>query len=375
MVRGFSDRDAGMMDALTEVMPALKGGMPDGLYFGMSEDDYHAAAALSSSGIKKMRVSTLDYWMDSVFNPRRDEEDPAESFAKKLGTAYHARLLYGKEWFYRAYAAEINKADYPKALVTADDLQGVIRKHMEEGGDKVKLAGKKAELVERVLAINPAAQIYDVIEASYLESHKGKLFLPARNIERIEIAAAMIERDPELSKMLTGGAAEVSIFWHCPVIGTPMKCRVDYLKTNAVIEVKSFGNPNDRPISEAIETAFASRRYQIGAALYCEGVSHIAQFIRDGKVTGGDPSLLEKLKRDTAKTYCFLWQSTGVAPVARGRVLPQDSIFFNNGKTEVEAAKMKFRESIERFGTDTPWVDAAPIEPFDDGRIPMYGLR
>jgi hypothetical protein len=31
-----------------------------GVYFGLDEDRYHAALALSASGIKSLRVSTLD---------------------------------------------------------------------------------------------------------------------------------------------------------------------------------------------------------------------------------------------------------------------------------------------------------------------------
>ena len=82
---------------------------PDGIYFGMSEDDYLAIPRLSSSGIKTMCVSTLDFWFDSWMNASREPE--TETPARALGKAYHKLILEGDDAFDALYAVPPEKAD------------------------------------------------------------------------------------------------------------------------------------------------------------------------------------------------------------------------------------------------------------------------
>jgi hypothetical protein len=46
-----------------------------GVFFGLFEDEYHHALALSSSGIKFLRASTLDFWARSPLSPDPDNAD------------------------------------------------------------------------------------------------------------------------------------------------------------------------------------------------------------------------------------------------------------------------------------------------------------
>lgn len=360
-------------------LPASIPGFQEGIFFGMDEAVYHAIPALSASGIRLLRISPLEFWMQSIMNPERDLiEEETDSFAKTLGSAYHSRICEGKAVFDSRFAPKIDPRDYKDVLETADDLKSVIKSHNEIVGKdgKINVTGSKPELIERVLTINPAAKIWDVICESYYGEHKGKQFLPWKYIRRIETAAKMIEADPQLGRAFTGGASEVSVCWICPTHRIPMKIRVDYLKAKSLVELKSYSNPNGRQIDRAITSAFAGRRYHIAAALYDEGVNMIADLIKAGNVFGEhDPALIRALEAGHEKTYLMVFQHSGFAPIVRGKILPKESMFFQAGQTEVDAGKMLYRTCMEKFGPNVPWIDAAPIESFDDANIPSYGLE
>jgi hypothetical protein len=87
-----------------------------GVYFGLDEDRYHAALALSASGIKSLRVSTLDWYMRSPLNPEHCEQEDNE--ARLIGRAYHRRICEGRAAFAASYHAAVDPADYPDALRT-----------------------------------------------------------------------------------------------------------------------------------------------------------------------------------------------------------------------------------------------------------------
>src|SRR5438477_7932182 len=86
-----------------------------GIYFGMREEEYHRAFALSATGIKHLRISPLDFWARSPLNAERIAE---ESEARIIGRAYHKRIIEGQRAFEARYAAELDPAEYPEALRT-----------------------------------------------------------------------------------------------------------------------------------------------------------------------------------------------------------------------------------------------------------------
>lgn len=318
-----------------------------GVYYDMAEADYHAAPALSSSGIRWLLVSNLDFWARSWMNPSPIEVPDTK--ATIGGSAYHKRILEGADAFYGCYAADITPDDHPDALRTADDL----RVRLKALG--LKTGGNKPELINRVKEAGNFP-IWDDIYASYCEQHAGKILLPGSQIDEIEIAASMIEKHPELSKAFSGGHPEVSIFWHDEQTGVPMKTRLDYLKARALVDLKTFSNPLAKPVDRAIATAVASSRLHIQATLYMESVCVAVQ---SGWLTG-----------DTERTFLFVWQQSGQVPLARGKVFPKGSTF-QLANLQIREAIQRFKECSDAFGTD-PWIDTASIEEFDDTEFPAY---
>lgn len=338
-----------------------------GVYFGMSEEEYHGALALSASGIKWLRVSTLDWWARSPLNLDREEEEDTE--AKTIGKAYHKRIIEGREAFDAAYAATIDPTEYPDAIRTIEDLkQGIA----DCGGPTKGLSGlRKDALIERLLDLDPSAQIWDRLVADHASSCGEREQLPAKLMHKIEIAAAMIERHPDLSKAFTGGRPEVSIFWRDEQTGTPMKARLDYLKSRAIVDLKSFDHQG-RPIDKAIARSVAAYKYHIQVRFYLDAVTQAKRLIRAGHVYGEtDADYLSSIAASESHTFMFVWQAKGVAPLARGKVMPP-GLTLSNARDEIDYAKHVWARCWEAFGPDDPWLDTAGISTFDDTDFPAF---
>lgn len=343
----------------------------EGVYFGMPDEEYLAIPALSSSGIKNLRISPLDFWANSRWlNPayEEDTESNGDNFAKDLGKAYHKRIVEGKDAFAQCYAPEINAADYENILRTVDDMKGWL---VDKGLPKT---GKtKAELIDRILEHDPTARIWDAIEDGYRKEHEGKSFLPQKYMDKIELAAAMIEKHPELSKAFSGGMPEVTVCWICPDTGAHCKARFDYLKSRAIVDLKTLANKNGLPLRNAVAREIGFRRYHIQAAWYLEAASHIKRLLIKGDHTNASYDFLKGLMQDHPKTFLWVFQMKGVAPAALGYTLPEQSTLMSLARAETDNAKHLYQECLKTFGTD-PWINTSKIEPLDDADVPPWAL-
>ncbi len=335
-----------------------------GVFFGLPEEEYHAAFALSASGVKHLRISSLDFWARSVLNPLREED---ESEALTVGSAYHRRILEGRDRFYAEFAPRLDKSDFPKALDTNEQMIEALA----QVGVKMPKGTRKAELIAALKVHLPNEQIWQEVLAEHEAEHEGKTFLPADVFPRIEIAAAMIEKSPTLSKAFTGGYPEVSAFWTDHATGVPMKVRFDYLKPRAIVDLKTFENVLGMPINKAIARAVASNKYHIQAAQYLAAARHLPALISAGDVYGDvEQDFLDALVASEGHTFLFVFQQKGVAPLARGKVLDA-SITLDMARAEIEDAARLFAECWQIYGAD-PWLDRSEIETFDATDFPAF---
>ena len=334
-----------------------------GIYFGMPAEQYHAIPALSQSLMKWIHVSPLDFWARCQWlNP--DCEKDRETDAKTNGTAFHDRIVEGKEAFYERNAPAIDPDDYPESLRTQEDLKEACRAR------GLKVGGNKPDLIARLCEAEPLIQIWDVIAEDYAKSQDGKILLSPDFIRRIEVAAAMIERHPDLSKAFTGGMPEVVIVWRDEEYDVPMKCRLDYLKVRAIIDLKSLSNPLNKPADRAIYHSFASYKHHCQAAHYLEGAAQIPALLNAGKVQGEhDPEWLTRVAK-SPKEFFFVYQFSGPAPIARGKSFPRGLVYDCAKIANREAIRI-YRENLDRFGSD-PWVDLTPIGTIDDNEVPVW---
>ena len=337
-----------------------------GIYFGMAEAAYHAVPALSASGIKNLMISPMDYWARSHMNP---DYQPEETDALGLGKAYDCRIVEGRAAFYRLYAPALDSDDHQSALRTMDD----IRQAITAAGGKPKGA-TKAALIDQLATLDPGAQVWDRLVEQHAGLHDGKTLLAPKLIRRIEIAAAMIEKHPELCKAFTGGYPQVSIFWVDEETGVPMKSRLDYLKVRAIIDLKTVGNAQGKPFDRAVYYAMASYKYHVQAGVYLEAVEAAKRLIRAGDMTAVngavDAKWLQQFVSANEHSFVFCFQQTGIAPVARGYQLQRGSVL-QIADLQIRQARETYKRCVETFG-DSPWVDVTPIQPFDDLGFPQF---
>lgn len=334
-----------------------------GIYIGLPMSDYLAIPALSSGGIKLLNISPLDFWARcSWLNPNAEPDD--STIFTDLGEAYHARIVEGRDAFYARYALALDPADYPDALRTQDDLKAACKER------ELPVGGTKLVLSQRLLEDDPSTPIWDKIAADYEAQHPGKILLAPETIKRIEVAAAMIEKHQELSKCFTGGIPELTVVWDDPETGVRCKCRFDYVKRKLAVDLKSASNPLGKSIDAVIYSAIATREYYTSAYLYLSAWPHMMRFVSEGRIFGDGPvDILKTLDPDPV--WMWVFQMTGPAPLARGKIFPKGLVH--------DIGKMKVREGLETFAAcrakyadGEPWIDPQPIEALDDSGFPAW---
>jgi len=344
-----------------------------GIFFNMPEDEYRAIPALNASGMKWLRVSPLDYWTRSPLNPNLADviAEEGSTEAKDLGRAFDTRIISGKAAFDAEYAEELSPADFPNLLRTQDDLVVELRAR------KLAVSGTKDAQTKRLLEADPSlrARIWDCLLEDHAMVNDGKKFLTPRWMGKIATAAQMIEADPVLGQAFKGGAPRVVIVWRDEIIGVDMKMECDYLKARMITDLKTIANKNAIPILRAMKEEIPRRRYHIQAQNYLDGASHVADFIKQGRVFGDcDPAFLKALAANHEKSFGFVFQSKGVAPQAHGIVLRPGHMFLEAAKVEIEVYKQTYRTYMETLGPDLPWVTPSTFHDVDEGDVSPWAL-
>lgn len=343
--------------------------LEDGIYLGLPDAAYHAQPRLSASGIKTMQESVEDFWFDSWMNPQREAKETDEM---NIGKAYHTRVCEGREAFDALYCPAFNEDDYPDALSSNDDL----KERLKEMG--LKVGGNKQELIDRILEADPEAPIMQRFASEYGKRMAGRSFMSQDLMDKIERNAAFIEKHPTLGKAFKGGFSEISILYTEKETGVKMKSRMDKLKPQAIIDLKTFQNPAGKPIDKAIYGVMANYRYHIQAAVYYEAVDAAKELFKYGKVFGdGCKETLAKTLSHDNHVFMFVFQKTNGAPLVRARIMPRHLMIMGASRSIVKEAQEKFARYSEVYGTDgTPWLDMDAMEPqsFEDELYPSYAF-
>lgn len=371
-----------------------------GIYFGMSEEDYHALPALSSHGIRKLAASPMLFWAQTPWVSELGRKRHVERLAKAeekqhlvVGKAYHCRIMEGREAFDRRFAIELSEEECADALAHTDQIKAAIAgagekpvvkvpDQLPDNGGEYMRAAKKADWIAQLLEIDPAAKILDVMQEQHRAAHQGKGFISREAFEQIEIAAKMIEADPEIRHAFRDGYPEVVLIWTCPRTGVPMKMRADYLKLRAVVDLKSIGNQRERSLEQAIRWEIASYHYNIQPSVYAEGIEIVRRMVKErgGEVIHCSESMgveagceagvwAKKWAQQSDLEWLWVFQQKGDAPVTRGVFYPLAGSTRMVTDEIVRQQKRRFRKFSETFGTD-PWVDVHPIYDLADEDLP-----
>jgi hypothetical protein len=298
--------------------------IPDGVYFNMAESVYHGDPALGSTGIKKLIDNAPDYWWDSPLNPARPEDD--DTPVKVFGRQFHQCVLEGQEKFKAGHAPQTLPAN------------------RKDGMDEI-------------------AKIREA----------GKVPVKFKDYTKILAASAFIKANKTLANAFEGGVPEVSIFW--TENGIRYKVRLDYLKMNAIADLKSLANMYGKEFGKACRDAVASYDYIVSAEHYRHGRLQMGRLIKEGKVYDVPEEMMPWLINVAGnKTFAFVfvfYQKDG-APISHGIKLSPGNPLFGYARQMIAKAIENYTRYMAEFGTDTAWVPTTHLDELDETDLPVW---
>jgi hypothetical protein len=365
----------------------------DGVYLSMREEPYFADWALGFTGLKLLLSSPPDWWWQSPFNQLvpHQERGEEESKAMRFGSAVHTALLESMDVFSAVYGVMPDKFTHPRALDTTTQL----KERLGQIGEKI--SGNKPELIERLLAADPSAVILEEIQQAWLAEGRKPLSRVEFNKIHLMERVLMGPIDPEtkerrltaLGKAFQGGLSEVSVFW-TDENGIRQRARLDKLKPNATIDLKTFSNWQGRDFQQAMLRDAAIKLYHMQAAHYEEARRQLRRLVGEGKVFAPNPSnpelkakvaadlkLLEEIAAADHWRWVWVFYKTDGAPRAKGVIMnwqKEHAGIHEDGAFKRTVALANFVQYREFFGLDPEgpmWADPEQLWTPDTVDWPM----
>jgi hypothetical protein len=305
-----------------------------GVYFSLSEDEYHRDPSLGSTDEKDLAKNPSTYWFHSWMNPEHPEDDRSTP-AKVRGSAVHVLVLYGEAEFDRRY---MRGADHTADMSPA------------EKGAATKAANAKA-------------------------AAKGLIALPAKVYDNVAIASAMIAKNPKLATALTGGMNEVSLFWRDPVNKLPKKARIDCLKPRGIGDLKSLANKYDKEFRRACLDSVVNYDYHVQAKHYMNGRAQLSKLVADGCVHGDhDADLLKRACAAKEWAWQFVWWQAEGAPITYSRIISPANPILEVAAGVIARADNNYIEYMKEFGPGNMWLlQEEPSELYIEDLPPWFG--
>ena len=372
----------------------------DGIYFGLPDDVYHAVERLSSSGLQRLCVSPATFWRGSWLDPNRPDPEEEETIWRVIGRAYHTARLE-PHLFEALYVRDLDKSDAPSGtLFTGDDMGAKL----EEFG--LKKSGSVAEKAERLADAGfPASQLWPLIKQDWERDRNGRTALSAKHFDAIHTDMDRIRVNSQIAPLLSGGEAEVSIFW-TDEHGVQMKARIDYLTRDWWADFKTYDNSKGKNVNQALADAMRYNRYYVQAVTYRDAVEAIrigglqiveaqtddqrslvaAMQIRPGELAcwyifqekGGVPNLLAREFPFYEVPYSTLFNEQITDDQGRREAVreatKQRSLIHHRGQVEALEAKKQFVLHSGVYQRGEPWFPIDAIGRFSDDDWHPYWL-
>ena len=359
--------------------------LPDGIYFDLPAEIYHAQNRLSNTNLCRLLISPGDFWAGSWMNPepRKDDDTPA----RILGRAYHC-ARFEPDQLDQRFVSEIEPD--PEVHTLTNDF--MIQTELAELGEpKMKKGERVLDRALRLRGCGYSGAIWHLDLAEWEEQRAGRTPINAEIWRQMKRNVRRLHGNPEVAAYFEGGKSEVTILWTDEATGLQFKARFDFLKPGQVIDFKTFENPQGKNIYQCISDAFRFRRYYVQALLYWKA----CELIREGKVadeydpdhqwTDSQVDLIADIEaRQTPLDVTFIWQQKGDVPNIFVRKIklfaPHESHRHNRGGADedvadsVEEKTMKptrlhikanfeirraietYQQCMDVFGPDQPWL-------------------
>jgi hypothetical protein len=404
---GEAENQAAEDDAAKAAIKAQADAIVDGVYFGLPAEVYHKVSRLSTSALQKIDVSPADFWKDSWLDPNPTvltaEEEKKKSAARVTGAAYHTARLE-PQLFEALYARELNSKDYPRAGMVKTDT--AVKAALKDLGEQQSYTGETAlERAQRLADAGYQGTIWAIELAAWRETLNGRIPLSAKVYDEILIDMTRIHSSGSIGEKLSGGAAEVSVFW-TDRHGLKMKARIDYLKAVLWADFKTFANPRRRPVKQVIADAFRYDRYHMQAVVYRDAVEQIRvhglQIV--GHATDEERALIAAIQMRPGELEChYIFQQKGGVPNLLSRQIEFFDIPYNTranhagasaeriaaveetarkrtqlhirADTDVERCKREFALYAQVYPPGEPWRPIEPEGTFGDADFNQYWLE
>lgn len=228
-----------------------------GIFDGISSQDYHQGPGISSTYLKKARAASFLHAETERNTPRKPT--PALIF----GQAVHA-MIEGQEIFEGLFCKEPLIEDHPDALTTTDTLKA----RCLALGIKLPAKALKSDMITLVKQADPCVKIWDEFVAT---CSNGKVALDAEKYKAVLAIAEKVAKHPSLAPLLQGAKYEQSAWWK-DKSGVLCKVRPDVLTPEGVI--LDWKTTSKQATIHSFQNDAYKYGYHFSAAMYLEGISN-----------------------------------------------------------------------------------------------------
>lgn len=350
-----------------------------GIYFDLPEKEYHADQSLSKSGITTLLDGPEQFWYESWMNPDRPEEEARDHIER--GNLWHCRILEPEKFNERYVVAPWLEKGFSNnywILKTAEDM----KKALEDADIPFNKSSRKSELEDLIeqhsddMAREPWLWDRQKEEFELDCQVKGMIPIYSQTVyDDMLYAEARIKEHPIFSRVVSGGYSEVSIFWVDEETQIPMKCRVDKLKANAILDYKTLSVRRTKGIERCALDAIKYERYDIQAAMYSIGIAHVVNMLNNGtaKIEGDvSGSFIDEFQQRPEKPFGFIFQQAERPNALRGKKVVRRSNdtynVFGAGAYFMQQGIYLYQKYRDLYG-EKRWVNPAGLEEINDTEI------
>ena len=368
--------------------------LADGIYFNMPEAEYHALPRLSASGIKNILTSLPTFWAKSWMNSEKVEDDD-DSKARILGRAYHC-AIFERDSLHKRYVGEPDWSSFDGLIENDTAVKARLK---DLGAPQTKSGELALDRAYRLRDLGCDAPIKSIIQAEFTQDLDDRVAIKDQYWRQIMRDIERIEANPEIRDLVSGGASEVTILWTCPDTDIPMKARIDKLKAEYFVDLKSFANANGKPVNQAIADQVQYYRYYLSMRVYQVAIGMIRTL--DLKIQRGQSDrngeLVSALRnKETPHQPWLLFQEKNGIPNLLARRLKlqhypdgveeqsigaedhsiklADSVLCRKADIEIARAKQLFGQAMAVYGPDAPWFPLDMIGEIGDENFRDYFL-
>lgn len=367
--------------------------IPDGVHFGLPERAYRDDPALGYSDHKAL-LANAPRWQWNRLGALRTElgfdvkpDDDDASVEQRFGTALDCYLFDGEAAFLERYALP---GEPPAGLLrTKEDIRRELGSRCSlppnallfDFCNEARIHGLEDRLLE-------TWQVSETMRKLGKEEISRGWWATIRFVGRLlDTPRVSLGGRTVRELVLTGGEAQVSIFWTCPITGVRCKARIDYLKSRADVDLKTFGAREGREIVDEFAGKAATYAYDMQAGHYGEATALIPQFLSDGLVfhdwvprdeamtdawikrANRERDLLDRIAAHaaTGKPRQWTWVTVQTIGLPEVDIMEHDAQIVDGAARQmVLKARRAYADYSKLFGHDQLWIADRGIIRMED---------